>query len=133
MLTTVLNLPAHPAADLFPLIQGVEFDDELVADIAANGVREPVVLHDGKILDGRNRHRAAIAAGVDCPTREYDGDDPVGFVISANLRRRHLNESQRAMIADMLATLARPIGADWPRAPCTSSAERLANNLLSYL
>lgn len=100
------HLAVHPAADLFPLIEGPDFD-ELVADVATHGVREPIVLHDGKILDGRNRYRAADAAGIDCPTRKYEGDDPIGFVVSANLRRRHLNESQRAMIADTLANLPR--------------------------
>jgi hypothetical protein len=99
-------LPAlqfHPLADLFPLIDGAEFD-ELVADVRAHGVREAVVLLD-LILDGRNRYRAAHAAGVNCPTGIYDGDDPVGFVVSLNLRRRHLSESQRAMVAAKLATL----------------------------
>jgi len=100
------HLVAHPAADLFPPIEGTEFD-ELVADVAAYGVREPIVLYDGKILDGRNRYRAANAAGVVCPSRQYEADDAVGFVISANLRRRHLKESQRAMIADTLANLPR--------------------------
>jgi hypothetical protein len=94
----------HPVADLFPLIEGEEFDD-LVADVRARGVREPVWLYQDKVLDGRNRYLAAQAAGVECPTRAYDGDDPVGFVISLNLKRRHLDASQRAMIAAKLATL----------------------------
>jgi N6-adenosine-specific RNA methylase IME4/ParB-like chromosome segregation protein Spo0J len=119
-------MQAHPAADLFPLIEGAEFD-ALVADVAAHGVREPIVLHDGRILDGRNRFRAAQAAGVECPTREYDGDDPVGFVVSANLRRRHLNESQRAMIADTLATL--PRGANQHAQICASSQADAADLL----
>jgi len=97
------TLPFHPLADLFPLIEGAEFD-ELVADVRAYGVREPIWIYQGKVLDGRNRHRAAQGAGVPCPVRTYDGDDPVGFVISLNLKRRHLSESQRAMVAAKLAT-----------------------------
>jgi hypothetical protein len=56
-------LEFHPLADVFPLIEGAEFDD-LVADIGANGQREDIVLLDGKVLDGRNRYRACLAAGV---------------------------------------------------------------------
>src|SRR5690242_15540692 len=49
----------HPAAALFPLmdVDGPEFG-ELVADVREHGLQQPIVLHEGKILDGRNRHRA---------------------------------------------------------------------------
>lgn len=97
-------LTFHAIAGAFPLIEGPDFD-ELVADVRAHGVREPIVLLDGQILDGRNRYRAAQAAGVECPMRDYDGDDPVGFVVSLNLRRRHLNEGQRAWAAGQIARL----------------------------
>jgi N6-adenosine-specific RNA methylase IME4 len=94
----------HPLAGIFPLLEGVDFD-QLVDDVRAHGVREPVWLYEGEILDGRNRYRAAAVAGVPCPTRLYEGDDPVAFVVSLNLKRRHLSESQRAMVAAKLATL----------------------------
>jgi N6-adenosine-specific RNA methylase IME4 len=99
------ELPWHPIASLFPLLTGAEFE-EFVADVRGpHGVREKVWIYQGQILDGRNRARAAAAAGVPCPAREYVGDDPVGFVVSLNLKRRHLSESQRAMVAARLATL----------------------------
>jgi N6-adenosine-specific RNA methylase IME4 len=97
-------LQAHPLADLFPLLEGGDFD-ELVADVCAHGVREPIWIYEEKILDGRSRHRAAAVAGVACPTRPYMGDDPFALVVSMNLKRRHLSESQRAMVAAKLATL----------------------------
>ena len=89
----------HPAAELFPLINGEEFA-ALVADIKENGLLEPVWLTaDGVLLDGRNRARACAEAGVKIATRTYAGDDPVGFVVSLNLTRRHLTTGQRAMLA----------------------------------
>src|SRR3954453_18196652 len=94
----------HPLANLFPLIDGAEFD-ELVADIKLHGLHEPVVLFEDKVLDGRNRLRACEAANVAPIFTVYTGNDPISYVVSVNLRRRHLNESQRAMVAAKLATL----------------------------
>ena len=96
----------HPLANIFPLIEGQAYQD-LMADVLKHGVREPVWLYEGQILDGRNRYRAATAMGVECPVREYDGEDPTGFVVSLNLHRRHLSESQRAMVAAKLADLGK--------------------------
>jgi hypothetical protein len=98
------GLEFHPLADLFPLLEGAEFD-EFVKDVRVHDVRERIWLYEGKVLEGRNRYRAAAAAGVPCPSRLYQGDDPVGFVVSMNLKRRHLSASQRAMVAVKLATL----------------------------
>ncbi|MCL4780692.1 MAG: hypothetical protein KJ049_10905 [Gammaproteobacteria bacterium] len=43
---------------------------------------------------------------------EYQGDDPAAFVVSLNLRRRHLDESQRAMVSGKLANLPHGVRAD---------------------
>lgn len=99
-----MHFEFHPLANIFPLIDGQAYQ-ELLADVLRHGVREPVWLYEGQILDGRNRYRAAQAMGVECPTREYEGDDATGFVVSLNLHRRHLSESQRAMVAAKLANM----------------------------
>jgi ParB-like chromosome segregation protein Spo0J len=76
-----------------------------LTDIRANGLLEPVIFHDGRILDGRNRYRACQQLGIEPASQEFRGPDPLAFVISKNLQRRHLDESQRAMVAARLATL----------------------------
>jgi N6-adenosine-specific RNA methylase IME4 len=105
---TAQPIEFHVFSGLLPLIEGKEFD-ALVADIRAFGLREPIVTFDGAILDGRNRYRACLAAGVEPPFRDFDpeldGHSPLDFVISKNLKRRHLDESQRAMVAARLANL----------------------------
>lgn len=98
------NIPFHPLADIFPLMHGQEFVD-LKMDIKANGLHEPVILLDGQILDGRNRFRACQETGVKADFVEYNGPDPASYVISLNLIRRHLNESQRGMAAAKLSNM----------------------------
>ncbi len=100
----VLNLEFHPLANIFPLVQGREFE-ELKADIAAHGLREPIWLYECMILDGRNRYMACKGADVEPAYREYQGDDALAFVVSLNLKRRHLSESQRGMVAANIANL----------------------------
>jgi hypothetical protein len=98
----------HPLADIVPLIEGAEFQT-LVEDIREQGLNKSIVMYQGKVLDGRNRWRACCIIGIDkvkgFRTREYEGNDPLGHVISANVTRRHLNESQRAMVAAKLANM----------------------------
>lgn len=104
--TPPVGVTWHPYADIFPFIEGPAFR-ELVEDIRKNGVLEPIVFLDGAILDGRNRYLAARELGIEYPRVEYEGNDPLGFVISHNLTRRHLTESQRAQVAARLAKLPR--------------------------
>jgi ParB-like chromosome segregation protein Spo0J len=121
---TVKVLRFHPLADIFPLMEGEEFD-ALVEDIKAYGLREKIDLHQGKIVEGRNRYRALQRLGIDPsadPTKyfrkaiyahtvggeiashEQSNDDRVrAYVISKNIHRRHLTvEQKRELIAKLI-------------------------------
>lgn len=104
-----LPFEVHPAAEVFPMIKGRAFA-ELVEDVREHGVKEPIVFWDGKLLDGRNRSMACIEVGLDplnyaVDIEGGDGFDPVAYVLSANLHRRHLGETEREAIAAKIANL----------------------------
>lgn len=85
----------HPIASIFPLMDA-ESLDSLAADIKQNGLREPIWLFEGKVLDGRNRSTACLVAGVTPETREFVGtrEEAIDFVWSVNKERRHLQPGQ---------------------------------------
>ena len=115
-MTTTPKYEVHPLAQIFPEIEGSAFE-ALVEDIKERRQQEPAWLYEGKILDGKNRYRACEQLGFELRVREFIGNDPVGFVLSANLHRRHLDTSQRAMVAASLANLKVGMGrvASFPR------------------
>jgi hypothetical protein len=86
----------HPFADVFPLMKGKEFA-ELVADIRDHGLNDQIVTFEGKVLDGRNRDRGCAEAGVKPRYHPFQGTeaDARAFVISANIRRRHLDPAEK--------------------------------------
>ena len=92
-----MDYELHPLCSLFPRIVDNDFH-ALVEDIRANGLREPIILHDGMILDGGNRYRACEVAGVEPNFMTFGGGNLVTFVLSANLHRRHLTPGQQAAI-----------------------------------
>lgn len=99
----------HPAAELFPMMPTDQYE-AFKEDVRKNGFQQDIVLYKGQILDGRNRYKAAVELDMldDLPIAEMDDDtdiDPYQWVISRNLHRRHLNESQRALVAAKLAKL----------------------------
>jgi protein gp37/ParB-like chromosome segregation protein Spo0J len=98
----------HPAADLFPMVEGGELA-ELCADIKERGLQQPIVIwRDGTVLDGRNRLAACYRTNQEVVLERYEGDDPVQFSLSANLHRRHLNPGQRAVVALKVRELLQP-------------------------
>ena len=95
----------HQCANVFPLMSEQEFG-LLCNDIGQNGLLERIWIYDEKIIDGRNRYKACLAVGVEPEFREWQGNGSlVAFIVSLNLHRRHLSESQRGLIAARLANL----------------------------
>lgn len=107
-----MQIKNHEYADIFPMMGEAELN-AIVEDMRKNGFDEhaPIVTYQGKILDGRNRYKAAQLAGVKPDFIEYTDDDPLAYVIRHNLTRRHLNESQRAVVAGRLANMTHSDGA----------------------
>jgi len=99
------SMKFHELANIFPMMSASELA-ALRADIAKHGLREPIILAEGKIADGRNRYNACVELGVEPRFEAWDGiGSLVAFIVSMNLHRRHLNESQRAMVAAKLANM----------------------------
>lgn len=98
----------HPLSAAFPAMSDADFE-ALVDDIKANGQKEAVIVLDGMVLDGWHRFMACRRAKVECVTSKHDGSDPLAFVLSRNLHRRHLTAGQRAA-AIVAATNWRPRG-----------------------
>ncbi len=103
------TLKAHPLAGAFPEMQAIEFE-ALKLDIKENGLKEPIIVFEKKILDGRNRYRACAELGITPKTRQFRGGDEKAseFSASANLMRRHLKQSQKAMIIARSGLAAAP-------------------------
>lgn len=124
---TIAGREVHPAAEMFPML-GESERLELRQSIAEEGLTHPIVLDgQGRVLDGRNRLLACSLAGVEPRFTAYMGDDPIGYVVRANLRRRHLTEGQRAILAaDLLPLYQREAELRRTRALEAANAERAA-------
>jgi hypothetical protein len=90
-----MDFSQHPLSAAFPSMGEDEFQ-ALYDDIETQGQNEPIIIHDGMVLDGWNRYQVLKKADLPIKHKTFDGNDPVAFVQSQNLHRRHLTESQRA-------------------------------------
>ena len=113
-----MTYPVHRAAELFPMMNAAALQG-LADDIREHGQREPVVLFDGAVLDGRNRLRACELAGVEpvfVTVESYEVGDPIDFVLSLNEKRRHMTDSQLATLAVDVNALNAVLAAERARA-----------------
>ena len=101
------DMPFHEAAGIFPLAGGSELD-ELARDIKENGLELPIETFNGEIIDGRRRYLACQKVGVEPDIVEVEPADPVAYVVSLNLHRRHLDEGERGMVAARIESQFKP-------------------------
>jgi pyruvate/2-oxoglutarate dehydrogenase complex dihydrolipoamide acyltransferase (E2) component len=92
----------HPHANIFPMLEEKELL-EMAESIKANEQQNRIVMYQGAILDGRNRWVACQLAGKKPRIIEMQEVDPLTFVITQNLQRRHLDTVQRSLIAEQIA------------------------------
>ncbi len=91
----------HAAANIFPLMPEDELQ-QLADDIKTNGLKNPIILLDDNVLDGRNRMLACKLASVSPDFQSRNAEklgSPVSWVVSQNLHRRHLKPDQLKAIA----------------------------------
>jgi len=91
-------METHELANIIPNMSDDEYK-ALKLDIQTNGLFNPIMLYEHKILDGRNRYKACKELNIEPKYENYQGDSPVSYVLSLNIKRRHLNSSQLACIA----------------------------------
>jgi transposase-like protein len=93
---TTMPPDIHPLSEKYPLMDVEEFA-AFKADLAAHGLKNPIWLFEGRVLDGRNRLRACLELGIEPVFAEFEGSqsDAAAFVDSQNLHRRHLSRAWR--------------------------------------
>lgn len=118
-----MKYEVHPVATIFPMMSNDELSG-LISDIKENGQREPATFWKGKLIDGRNRAVACESLGIELDCCELDEDsDPVSWVVSHNLHRRHLTPSQRGMVALELESLLKPAARERQKAQADKGKE----------
>lgn len=105
---TIAGFTVHPAAAVFPLIDGDDFND-LCESIRMHGVQHPAVVRGNELLDGRNRMRACEALksqgwSGSCPVVEWkdDGRNVAEWIWDTNALRRHMDDDGIAMASSAI-------------------------------
>lgn len=100
---TICGYKVHPAASIFPLIEGDDFY-QLCESIRTHGVQHAAIVRGSELLDGRNRMRACEALKQEgwsgsCPVVEWkdNGRNVAGWIWDTNALRRHMDDDGLAM------------------------------------
>ncbi len=105
-----MSYEPHPFALLFPAMDADAFS-YFVASVR-EGLQNPIVLYQGKVLDGVQRQKACSLAGVEPHYIQFlelpeaiRKRGPLTYVVAQNLHRRHMDASQKALAAAKIANM----------------------------
>lgn len=102
MVRDVYDLTVHEAAAVFPSASPEEFLALKRKIIQHSGVdaKHPIIVQDGKILDGRSRYRICAEFKLPYAVEEFTGDDVMAYLLHTHTRT--LSEPQRALAGAFL-------------------------------
>jgi len=100
-----MNYENHPLANVFPMMDDTQLR-KLTSDIAFDGLKEPILLFENKILEGRARYIATQKAKVEPTFTVYEGNDPYTAFLPKKISERSYKAAQRAIIGSRIMTLA---------------------------
>ena len=109
---------------MFPPLSPARYA-RLLASIRAHGLRRPIVVWRGQVIDGLHRLKACLEAGVE-PRYEFldEGEDPFEYLADENVPFRNMDQNGKAQTAYLMSQYSAP---GRPRTPAENSA-----NLRSY-
>jgi hypothetical protein len=111
-MTALMGIENDEYLGLVPRPTGEEYDS-LVESIRENGLRIPIIVNRrGVILDGYTRYRACREANVEprYEVKEFPSKaDEKLFILDTNLRRRHLNNFQKAELCDKMLEIEKEL------------------------
>src|SRR5208283_4911084 len=76
----------------------------LMEDIRKNGLKVPIVICQGKILDGWQRYQVCRRLKIEPCFEQFAGKQPLLGCWSLNIARRHLEKSQLAVLANEMTS-----------------------------
>ncbi len=108
------RFPIHRFGRIMPWMTKPELNS-LADSIRRHGLRHPITLYQGRILDGKCRYRACLLAGVAPSFTEFQGDDmaALAYVKSMNLMRASYSPDQLAVAYVCHEQMAAELGCEW--------------------